>query len=259
MTQYVLYHANCLDGFGAAWAAHKYFGDTATYIPVTHGSPPPDLMRRSNVLMFDFSYDRETMLDLNDKVELTVCDHHKTAEAELEGLNFATFDMNRSGAMLAWDYFFPGKEPPALLKWIQDRDLWNWDYPESRAATTALWAYPFDFHEWDKFMDDPSGLITVGEFALIMANKEIDKLCDNAYLAQVAGYEVPVVNATSHWSELGNRLCQDYPEHPFSASWYRMSDGNKKWSLRSIGEFDVSAIARQFGGGGHINAAGFVS
>jgi nanoRNase/pAp phosphatase (c-di-AMP/oligoRNAs hydrolase) len=29
------------------------------------------------------------------------------------------------------------------------------------------------------------------------------------------------------------------------------------WSLRSNEDFDVSAIAKEFGGGGHKNAAGF--
>lgn len=259
MTQYVLYHANCHDGFGAAWAAHKYFGEAATYIPVAHGSPPPQMLSGANVLMFDFSYDRDTMLDLNEKFDLFVCDHHKTAEAALEGLSFASFDMDRSGAMLAWDYFFPGKTPPDLLTWIQDRDLWNWDYPESRAATAALVAYPLDFEVWDKLMEDPSELLAAGKVALALGELQVAKLCDNAYIGSVGGHDVPVVNATSHWSDLGNRLCQDYPEHPFSASWYIRSDGSKKWSLRSIGEFDVSEIASQFGGGGHRNAAGFVT
>ena len=32
----VYYHKNCSDGFGSAWAAHKYFGDRAKYIPISH-------------------------------------------------------------------------------------------------------------------------------------------------------------------------------------------------------------------------------
>jgi phosphoesterase RecJ-like protein len=36
------------------------------------------------------------------------------------------------------------------------------------------------------------------------------------------------------------------------------SDGNTKVSLRSNGDLDVNAIARRFGGGGHIKAAGAV-
>ena len=36
------------------------------------------------------------------------------------------------------------------------------------------------------------------------------------------------------------------------------SDGGTKVSLRSNGDLDVNAIARQFGGGGHIKASGAV-
>ena len=39
----VLYHAGCPDGFGAAWACWKKFGDNAEYMPVSHGSPPPNV------------------------------------------------------------------------------------------------------------------------------------------------------------------------------------------------------------------------
>jgi phosphoesterase RecJ-like protein len=34
------------------------------------------------------------------------------------------------------------------------------------------------------------------------------------------------------------------------------ADGSTKVSLRSAGSLDVNAIARQFGGGGHVKAAG---
>ena len=37
----VLYHADCPDGFGGAYAAWKKFGDTAEYIPVKYGRTPP--------------------------------------------------------------------------------------------------------------------------------------------------------------------------------------------------------------------------
>lgn len=33
----VLHHANCADGFTAAWCAWRYFGDDAEYVPVQYG------------------------------------------------------------------------------------------------------------------------------------------------------------------------------------------------------------------------------
>lgn len=43
----------------------------------------------------------------------------------------------------------------------------------------------------------------------------------------------------------------------YGATYYSTKDGSLKWSLRSTGNYDVSAIAKDFGGGGHKNAAGF--
>ena len=38
----VLYHANCHDGFGGAFAAWKKFGDAADYVPMRYGMAIPD-------------------------------------------------------------------------------------------------------------------------------------------------------------------------------------------------------------------------
>ena len=37
----IIYHTDCRDGFGAAWAAWKKFGDSATYIPGKTELAPP--------------------------------------------------------------------------------------------------------------------------------------------------------------------------------------------------------------------------
>ena len=97
----VLYHANCPDGFGGAWAAWQRLGDAATYCPVSHGDPPPDVPADANVVMVDFAYDRDIILAMRDWVaSLVILDHHKSAQATLGDLDFAIFDMDRSGAML---------------------------------------------------------------------------------------------------------------------------------------------------------------
>lgn len=125
----VLYHANCKDGFGAAWAAYQHFGESAKYIPVQYSEPLPEIEDGDNVFIVDFSYSRDILVPLSERCNLTVIDHHKTAFEALTGLNFATFDMNRSGAVLTYKHFFPDRTPPDLLFYIQDRDLWLWNLP----------------------------------------------------------------------------------------------------------------------------------
>ena len=74
---HVLYHGDCPDGFGAAWAAWKALGEAASYLPVQHGDPPPALPREARVVLVDFSYPRAALLDLRSRVrDLLVLDHH---------------------------------------------------------------------------------------------------------------------------------------------------------------------------------------
>lgn len=147
----VWYHHECWDGFGAAYAAWKRFGNDATYVSVQHGNPPPDFVDGEEVYILDFSYDKDALLDIDGRASLlVVLDHHESARKQLEDLPFATFDMEKSGAVLAWEYFH-SSDVPELLLYIQDRDLWRWELPDSREINYALQSHPFDFELWDWF------------------------------------------------------------------------------------------------------------
>ena len=254
MKPYILFHANCPDGFGAAYSAWKKFSNDAIYIPVFHGEPLPELQVGADVYIIDFAYDRDTLIDLSQSHAIQVIDHHKTAQEDLEGLDFAIFDMNQSGAVLAWKYFHPDTEVPLLLQYIQDEDIWNWALPQAREVCTALQLYPMTFESWDNLSVEE--LKKEGKVALAFKQKQIKKLIKRADIHNIAGYMVPVVNSPLFISELGNELCKAYPEASFSASYSDLK-GRRKWSLRSIGEFDVSRVCKEFGGGGHRNASGF--
>lgn len=120
----VLYHAKCPDGFTSAWAAYKKFGDAAEYVAVFHGDEPPDV-KGKEVYVLDFAYPLATTLRMIEEAKsFVLLDHHKTAKAALEGTPGCTFDMDRSGAGMSWDYFHT--EPrPLLVDCVEDRDLWN--------------------------------------------------------------------------------------------------------------------------------------
>ena len=148
----MLYHANCPDGFGGAWSVWLARGDAVTYCPVSHGEAPPEIPPDASVLMVDIAYPRDVALALRDRVrELVILDHHKSAQEELGDLDFATFDMDRSGAMMGWNYMHPGEEPPPLIGYVQDRDLWRFELPNSREVTAALGSYPMEFEVWNRW------------------------------------------------------------------------------------------------------------
>ncbi|MFB3071005.1 MAG: phosphoesterase [Nitrospirales bacterium] len=247
----VLYHADCMDGFGAAWALWKRF-PTAEYIPVKHGQVPPSGLDGQHVVMADFSYAREVIEQINQvTASFQILDHHITAQAALAGLSYAYFDMKKSGAVLAWEWAH--QEPvPWLLQYIQDKDLWEWRLSQSREINAALASYPFDFSVWDSL--DQKVLEIEGRAILRLEGTLIAKMVEEAALVSFQGETIPAVYSPVMTSQIGERLCQGFP---FCIIWHQQ-DGRRYFSLRSrSGATDVSAIATKFGGGGHINAAGF--
>jgi len=255
----VIYHANCNDGFGAAYSAWKLLGNRAEYFAANHGQPPPDVTGK-RVVILDFSYNNETTKAMIDQAEeLWVIDHHKSNMVELHDISNTHFDMTKSGAMLAWEFFHPGKEAPKFISYIQDRDLWQWELPYSKEFSAAFDMVPWDFDEYEKFEDDSvfDDAVKRGSYILAYSKTVIKKVCDKASKRKYKEYDVMVVNS-SHWmSEIGASLAKDCD---FAMIWYYDHDNcNYKVSLRAFHDkMDVSEISKQFGGGGHRKAAGFV-
>jgi len=255
---FVIYHADCSDGFGAAYSAWKLLGDRAQYHAAKYGEPPPNVTGK-NVAILDFSYDNATTKRLiKEANSLIVIDHHKSAMVELHDVSCTRFDMTHSGAMLAWKFFHPGKESPRMIKYIEDRDLWNWQLPYSKEFSAAFDMVPFDFEEFDKYLDDSAidNAQERGAYILAYSKTVISKIAKHAVARKLFGKNVLVVNS-SHWmSEIGAALS---PKCDFAVIWYHDHESLQvKVSLRAHhDDADVSEIAKKFGGGGHRLAAGF--
>jgi len=246
-----MYHAECSDGFGAAWALWKKF-PSARFIPVKHGNSPPAGIAGRHVVIVDFSYPRETLEAMaRETAGLQVLDHHITAEKALAGLPFAYFDQKKSGAVLAWEWAHT--EPaPWLLQYIQDKDLWDWALPASREINAALASYPYNFHVWDELRQVT--LEAEGRAILRYENELVGKITAEAALVSFHNETVPAVQSAVLTSQLGERLSAGYP---FCVIWHDR-DGRRYYSLRSREDgADVAAIATSYGGGGHTHAAGF--
>jgi hypothetical protein len=253
---HVIYHGQCDDGFGAAYSAWKRLGDRATYIPAQHGDPVPDLPESAKVALVDFCYPRPLMEKLRTRLAgLVVLDHHVTAQADMADLPEAVFDMDKSGAHLAWNYFHPGQPLPELLAYVEDKDLWRFALELSKEVTAALRSYPMDFQVWDAFQVEQ--LKCEGGALLRLQEQMVETHCRRARWVELGGYRVLAVNASDLRSEIANRLCSQNPDMPFAAAYYDTLEGYRSWSLRSVGDFDVAALAKRWGGGGHKNASGF--
>jgi oligoribonuclease NrnB/cAMP/cGMP phosphodiesterase (DHH superfamily) len=254
----VIYHADCTDGFGSAYSAWKLLGNRAEYYACKHGQTPPNV-KDKNVVILDFSFNNATTKKMIEEAnELLVIDHHKSAVVELHDISNTIFDMNKSGAILAWEFFHPGKEAPKFIQYITDRDLWKWELPYSKEFSAAFDMVPYDFEEFEKFEDDSvfDDAVKRGSYILAYSKTVVKKVCDKAASRKIDGKEVLVVNS-SHWmSEIGARLA---PDCDIAMIWYYdHNDKIIKVSLRAFHDkIDVSEVSKKYGGGGHKKAAGF--
>lgn len=265
MKQYILYHRGCDDGFGAAYVAWLSLKDEAIYIPCSYGEPPPEMTYGAKVTLVDFSYKRDVLLDLRkNHPDLMVLDHHKTAAEDLDGLDFAYFDMERSGVMLAWMHWIgPLHTAPKLLKYVEDRDLWRKELPDSDEVTAALRSYEQDFEVWNTLAYAPNpimNLVSDGRAILRYIQNQVDYIIEHKFRwGQIMGYRIPLINSPVFQSEIGQRLCGLYEHVLFAATYHDRKDGLREFSLRSLPGFDVSVVAKLMGGGGHENSAGFTT
>lgn len=289
MKPLVIYHANCADGFTAAWAVRQAMD--AEFHPGTYSKAPPDVTGR-DVILVDFSYPAGVLVSMAQTARtILVLDHHKTAEADLqtgthafgeqmafihrigaangravwnryveagcELMVLALFDPDRSGAGIAWDFFNHGKARPALVDYVEDRDLWRFELQHTREICATVHSYPYTFEAWDALAAET--VHSLYQQGLVLERGRVKEVAEIVAAAKrrlvIAHYDVPVASLPHTLaSDAGHLMGQG---EPFAATYYDTSE-ERVFSLRSRPDaVDVSEVAKLYGGGGHARAAGF--
>lgn len=252
----------------------------------------PNLSKR-DVYVLDFSFSPEVTACITDLCENFIwLDHHKTAfdswcgESYLKERfthylfyspqRYILLDNNRSGCKLAWDYFCATNpdEVPQWVKWIDDRDRWQFKQllsKEFHAGMSML--KPWSFEQWRVLLDNVNVVVDKGTTVLQAYKQQVDSIVRHSRKVSILTEKNPVtgmpcenslvkwdcpglaINTSTHMSEVGHELATE--SGTFGLVWYLGEGDQAKVSLRSKGDYDVSAIAKVFGGGGHKNAAGF--
>lgn len=264
-----IYHHHCADGLGAAWAVHRALGHQVEFRPGNYGRgiPEGDFTDR-DVLIVDFSFPREQLDKLAAAARsVLILDHHKSAQEQLAGLPTigvpydawlkfngkdgapypaALFDMDRSGAGITWDFFFPHAPRPEIINLVEDRDLWRFKNPDSRAFNAVLNSYElgsptemprggeypsrlamFDqWHEWTMEPEPVSDHIPPTDYhnpwhSLIQGGRDILRSNDamvasfvrsSRRIMKIGGVIVPVANVPGSFaSDAGHLLCAELP------------------------------------------------
>lgn len=263
----VIHHGNCYDGFTAAWVAHRHSPD-AEFVGAQWGDPPPDVTGK-HVLIADFSYPREVLLEMESKAKsLLVLDHHVKPTGEYADLECVIFDVERSGAGLTWDVLW-GSPRPRIVNQVEDRDLGKFSLEGSRRYHAAMTSFPMTFENWDTIANMPWAEmhvmgIKIGDFSVLTGQKlasraKVMTLWNEDSDNVLAGLQVWVVNTPVEFvSETAEALFEREPHLPVLGWMWDGERGDYYCSIRSREDGpDVSVIAKSQGGGGHKHAAGF--
>lgn len=279
----VCYHDNCLDGFGAAFAAwyklvyleHK---SNVSFIPAQYNKHfaeyLTDLDKDTIIYFVDFSLPADQMFDLCKYIKfMVILDHHKTFKQIIDSHEAAmrdtyeinwTYESEKSGAVIAWEYFNPNEDVPDLLLHVQDRDLWKFQIHGTKEICASLYntkVVERSFESWLDYCNRPQDLAYLYESgkALLAAQEQlIAEHLGKEHVVKFYDTQLAMCNApTSITSELGNKLAE---KHKCVALVWSVIGKEVICSLRSVGPdeaSDCTKLAVKFNGGGHHNAAGF--
>ena len=266
----IIYHgSSCPDGFASALAAWLFYEGQAEFLALDHGDVKgiadlPELTGRA-VYILDFSFPLEILREIDGRAaKLVLLDHHKSAAEKLTGFacrcGVVHFDMKKSGARLAWEFFQADKPLPDLVKFVEDRDIWVWQYPDSAPFLAALDMEPFDFKRWSDIAAFTSAELTAfmarGQAMDEKFNKLAADIAEGARPVVFNGVPGLMVNAPSVFHSLiGNTLSEK--SGSFALMWSAHKSGAIKVGLRSQSGFDCIPLASSMGGGGHAQACGF--
>lgn len=278
-----LYTHTDLDGVGCAILAKLAFGDN---VSITYCNSPSELEANVNSLIMP-DYEKCYITDLSVSSDynninflatyknLILFDHHKTAEW-LNDYDFANVHVEYKNKLTCGTELFHNylvkhnliSPRPFFVEQVRLYDTWGW--AKSNNYTPKYLNDLLYIEGISEFVDmyvdrlkrhDVSALtIFNGNDLMMLAyeQKQIDnyvnKKCASAVEITFANHKCMLSFADRYQSILGNKMCTLKDDVNMSVL-VNIDDGIV--SLRSVGDIDVAEIAKQYGGGGHKNAAGF--
>jgi len=278
----VIYHSPCVDGTAGAWPFWRenrlrFKTKQIEFFGYRNDNSLPPNVKGKNVVMVDCCYSRENILKMKEECkELLILDHHITNKNSLEGIDNCVFDMNRSGAQIAWDYVY-GEESnrPWFIEIIADRDLWKWEIQDSKDIGRGM--YVLEYCTWSRLEDLYQNILKnkqnkdisyFKELGYILNKHDLKKIKQFAKKAkrciisvQDKQYNVMVGTCDLDLrSDVGNYLVENN-DCDFAAIYTYDLLSNEWWiSLRTNENknIDLGKISKHFGGGGHKCSAGFI-
>ena len=262
-------HHHDADGRASGAIVRRALGQEVTMIEMDYGDPVPweSIDQASNVVIVDFSLPLKDMKRIADRRRLTWIDHHKTS---IEEMKVAAEDwpgirqLDEAACVLTWQHFFPDTPVPKAVVLIGDRDIWRWTEAQTGPFSEGLYQQDTSVDNeglWEPLLDDDPKMVNqlIMKGSILRASQlKIIRRKVARYGQEIIfeGYRTLLVNDRGsgemgdHINQLGYQIGYCYIDN--------LQDGKLTTFITLYSkEVDVSIIARKFGGGGHVGAAGF--
>ena len=272
------------------FVVYQFQKSSLTMIGYNYGQPIPDLSGYDQVIMCDISFPKEQMNNLEFVLEygnpesenFIWIDHHVSAMNDNSERNFHGLrDAKYAACELTWKYFFPNETMPEIVRLLgrydcfghkgteEEKTVLEFQYGARQCISNYQEAYTELLHSLQNYP-------IKSEIPIHENGKAIYQyLCTEAEQSYKNGFEIQF-----YWEEEIDRVSGsarficinkerfnpinfniDYHSQGYdgAACFHRRSDGKWSFSLyNDNGLVDCSAIAKQFGGGGHKGASGFI-
>jgi len=263
-----IYHKDCIDGATSAGVLLKKFPD-AKLFPLGHSYTPEDMEPIFDALDAETEiYTLDCGLGVTELLEkgysVTTLDHHISEKESLTALakeheEFTyVFDNEKSGASLAWTYFFPEEAMPELIKYVEDIDLWLGKYgEESKFVGNYLFMFRNEPSRMLELVEgDIKKVLSTGRIIAMAMDREIEKqVTIPPVTLKIGEHKVLAYNITIHESACGNILSGEQNQ---AVALFTIKGEDVKFSFRGKEGQSPSALdlATELGGGGHVCSAG---
>ena len=277
---YVIFHKNCPDGFGSAWIVNKFLNKDIEYKGISASDSVKGLeskIKNKNLLVLDVSFSKEDIKIIQKLTKnFLIIDHHITYYDQISKIKNVELNKNHSAIYLTWKKFFPNKEVPLFVKYIEDNDIRTNKYLETIPFRTALpIKYPFNnqknFSIWNKLLNEKNvkDLIKEGEKYLEYKNYILETNTFNVRKQfkfknkKYSKYNIILVNKTITGlnSDLAEYFLKKNLKMDILILWNEIIINNKEQYsliLRTLKEnINLAEIAKTYNGGGHAKAAHF--
>ena len=260
------YHLD-LDGIcSAAIVKQKYQECELIGINYGHVFPWDKISKGEEVLMVDFCLQPfENMERLNKICKLTWIDHHKTAIDNAKEYNFVCdgiTEIGKAGCELTWEFFHEKEEMPKAVSYLGRFDVWDLQDPSTLFFQVGMKVFdndPNDIKFWNNlFNNSLDAIIEKGKVIVEFQKKDYKRYCDSyAFETKLLDYRAIAVNRGGIGSQTFESVWNE-GKYDVMLAFSRMN--NKMWTVSVFStkkDIDCGLIAKQFGGGGHVGAAGF--